>query len=91
MEDILECGCGLDVHKESIVACLLKGTPIAGNKPEKEIQEFGTQIKDLIQLREWLRDRHCSYVAMESTGIYWQPIYAVLVLTQSSKVPFYQS
>ena len=45
MEDILECGCGLDVHKESIVACLLKGTPIAGNKPEKEIQEFGTQIE----------------------------------------------
>ena len=78
MEDILECGCGLDVHKESIVACLLKGTPITGNKPEKEIQEFGTQMKDLIQLREWLQDRHCTYVAMESTGVYWQPIYAIL-------------
>ena len=86
MEDILECGCGLDVHKESIVACLLKGTPITGNKPEKEIQEFGTQMKNLIQLREWLRERHCMYVAMESTGVYWQPIYAVLEQSLSDEM-----
>jgi transposase len=78
MEDLLECGCGLDVHKESIVACLLKGGIETGKKPTKEIREFGTQMKDLIQLREWLREEHCLYVAMESTGIYWQPIYAVL-------------
>lgn len=78
MDDILECCCGLDVHKESIVACLLKGPPIAGMKPRSELREFGTQLKDLNALRKWLEEHECHYVAMESTGIYWQPVYAVL-------------
>jgi len=78
MEDILECCCGLDIHKESIVACLMKGSIGKGQKPESEIREFGTQLKDLIALREWLEENDCHYVAMESTGIYWQPVYAVL-------------
>jgi transposase len=78
MEDILECCCGLDVHKESIVACLLKGPLTGGLKPRSEIQEFGTQLKDLLALRKWLEEHGCRYVAMESTGIYWQPVYAVL-------------
>ncbi len=78
MEDILECCCGLDVHKESIVACLMKGSIGEGLKPRSEIGEFGTQLKDLIALKEWLEENECHYVAMESTGIYWQPIYAVL-------------
>ena len=43
MQDILECCCGLDIHKESIVACLLKGPLEGGMKPHKEIREFGTQ------------------------------------------------
>ncbi len=72
MEDILECGCGLDVHKESIVACLLTGSANTENKPTKEIREFGTQMKDLIQLRDWLEEHHCVYIAMESAGIYWR-------------------
>src|SRR5512136_2898320 len=78
MEDILECCCGLDVHKESIVACVLKGPIGAGLKPRSETREFGTQLNDLIALREWLEENECHYVAMESTGIYWQPVYAVL-------------
>jgi len=78
MEDILECCCGLDVHKESIVACLMKGPMGGGLKPRSEIREFGTQLKELIALREWLEGQDCHYVAMESTGIYWQPVYAVL-------------
>jgi transposase len=78
MEDILECCCGLDIHKENMVACLLKGPIGEGLKPSSEIKEFGTQLKDLIALREWLETHDCYYVAMESTGIYWQAVYAVL-------------
>ena len=78
MDAILECCCGLDVHKESIVACVLKGPLGEGLKPRSEIREFGTQLNDLIALRKWLDEQACQYVAMESTGIYWQPVYAVL-------------
>jgi transposase len=78
MEAILECCCGLDVHKESIVACLVKGPLGEGQKPGSEIREFGTLLKDLIELREWLEEHQCQHVAMESTGIFWQPVYAVL-------------
>ena len=78
MEDILECCCGLDVHKESIVACLLKGSLEGGGKPQREMREFGTLSQDLIDLRCWLEAEECCHVAMESTGIYWQPVYAVL-------------
>lgn len=78
MEDILECCCGLDIHKESIVACLLKGPLEDGAKPQREMREFGTHSRDLFDLRSWLEAEDCRNVAMESTGIYWQPVYAVL-------------
>jgi len=78
MEDILACCCGLDVHKESIVACLLKGPLEDRAKPQREIREFGTLSQDLLALRTWLEAEDCRHVAMESTGIYWQPVYAVL-------------
>jgi transposase len=78
MDAILECCCGLDIHKESIVACVLKGPLGEGLKPHSEIREFGTQLNDLMALRKWLDEHACQYVAMESTGIYWQPVYAVL-------------
>jgi transposase len=78
MEDILECCCGLDIHKESIVACLLQGPIKEGLKPRSEIKEFGTQLTDLMALRRWLEGQDCHYVAMESTGIFWHPVYTVL-------------
>jgi transposase len=78
MEDLLTCCCGLDVHKETIVACLLKGPLEEGIKPHKEIREFGSQLKDLLSLRQWLEENDCRFVAMESTGIYWQPVFAML-------------
>jgi transposase len=78
MEDILTCCCGLDIHKESIVACILKGPIEEKLKPRSEIKEFGTQLRDLHELRKWLKVNECHYVAMESTGIYWQPIYSIL-------------
>ena len=78
MDDILTCCCGLDVHKESIVACLLQGPVKEGTKPANDIREFSTHLADLVALRSWLEEYDCHHVAMESTGIYWQPIYTVL-------------
>ena len=78
MKDLLACCCGLDIHKESVVACLMKG-PIEGDgKPDREIKTFGTLSKDLQSLRSWLEEHDCRHVAMESSGIYWHPIYEVL-------------
>lgn len=78
MENVLTCCCGLDIHKESIVACLLQGPLEEGYKPTSEIREFGTQLADLYALRDWLQAHDCHYVAMESTGIFWQPVYAII-------------
>jgi transposase len=86
MEDILDRCCGLDIHKESIVACLLQGPIRSQMKPQSEIREFGTQLKDLLALRKWLEEHECNYVAMESTGIYWQPVYAVLEAALSDEM-----
>jgi transposase len=68
--------CGIDVHKELVVACVL--TPAKGGSVEKIIKEFRTFTDDLFELKEWLRKFQCPIVAMESTGIYWQPLHNVL-------------
>ena len=76
MKDLLEISCGLDVHKEKIVACILTG-PL-GKPTRSEIREFTTLIPDMIELRDWIVSQNCHHVAMESTGIYWMPIYEIL-------------
>ena len=76
MQDILETCCGLDVHKETVVACLLKGG--LGNNPIKEIRTFSTLLPGLEELQVWLEVENCQHVAMESSGVYWQPVYNVL-------------
>ncbi len=67
---------GLDVHKKNISACLIT-VDILGNEQFK-LKEFGTFTDDLIQLRQWLMEHDCPIVAMESTGVYWQPVHNVL-------------
>ena len=76
MKDLLERCAGLDVHKDKIVACILSG-PL-GKPTNSEIMEFSTLIPDMIALRDWIIQSDCHHVAMESTGIYWQPIYEIL-------------
>jgi len=76
MRDLLEVCCGLDVHKEAVVACLLKGT--LDQEPTSEIREFPTLLSGLEMLKSWLIENKCREVAMESTGVYWFPIYNVL-------------
>ncbi len=71
MNVLYERCCGLDVHKKSVVACLL--TP-AG----KQIKTFGTMTSDILRMADWLQQEECTHVAMESTGVYWKPIYNLL-------------
>lgn len=63
--------CGIDVHQKTVVACLLRP-----NK-KKEIRKYGTNSKQLKELAQWLSDEHCEMIAMESTGIYWRPLYNI--------------
>ena len=74
MEVIVTRGCGLDVHQATVVACLIKGKV----RPFKEAHTFSTMTRDLIRMREWLHKEGCTHVAMESTGVYWKPVYNIL-------------
>lgn len=71
MEVIYERCCGLDVHKKTVVACVM--TPEG-----QETRTFPTMTKDLLALADWLAEHRVTHVAMESTGVYWQPIYNLL-------------
>ncbi len=66
----------LDVHRDKIVACLMKG-PL-DCKPMSEIKTFSALQYDLKNLKEWLEKEDCHHVAMESTGVYWKAVYAML-------------
>ena len=76
MQTMVERGCGLDVHQATVVACLL--IVLKNGKVQKQIRTFGTTTRELVSLREWLLSEGCTHVAMESTGVYWKPIYAIL-------------
>jgi transposase len=76
MQIVYERCAGLDVHKKSVMACLI--TPAANGQRRKERQTFSTMTADLVRLREWLTEQQCSQVAMESTGVFWRPIFNIL-------------
>jgi transposase len=76
MRIIVERGCGLDVHQATVVACVLVG--VAGDQPTKQVRTFATHTRALEELRDWLAGLGVTHVGMESTGVYWRPIYAVL-------------
>ena len=68
--------CGLDVHKKTVTACLITSTE--GAEPLKEMRTFRTMTADLLALADWLQQVGCTHVAMESTGVYWRPVYNIL-------------
>ena len=76
MEVLYERCCGLDIHKRTVVACQL--TPGPGGQPTKAIRTFGTMTEELLALADWLQEAGCTHVAMEATGVYWQPIWNLL-------------
>jgi transposase len=76
MDVIYERCCGLDVHKKSVVACLLISSP--ASEPVRTVRTFGTMTADFLALADWLAEAGCTHVAMESTGVYWKPIWNLL-------------
>jgi len=76
MQPIIKSCCGIDVHKKMIKACIAKG-PL--NKPPKlEIRTFSTMTSALMNLKDWLKENEVEKIAMESTGVYWKPIFNIL-------------
>jgi transposase len=69
--------CGLDVHKKSISACLLIADGKGGTQ-QQEIRRFGAMTRDLLLLSDWLSANQVTHVAMESTGVYWKPVWNIL-------------
>jgi len=67
---------GLDVHQASVVACALVVRD--GNRVEEEVRRFGTMTEDLKALAVWLKSHEVERVAMESTGVYWKPVWNIL-------------
>src|SRR5271155_4029856 len=67
--------CGLDVHKETVVACLRL---VADGKVTTEVRTFQTTTADLLRLSKWLAENDCTHVAMEATGVYWKPVWHIL-------------
>lgn len=76
MEMIHKRCAGLDVHSETVVACVR----VAGEKEAThEVRTFGTTTPALLELSDWLASQGCTHVVMESTGVYWKPVWHVLV------------
>lgn len=76
MEALYERCCGLDVHKASITACVL--IKVDKGKVRKQMRRFSAMTADLHALAEWLCELQVTHVAMESTGVYWKPVWNVL-------------
>ena len=67
---------GIDVHKRFVVACV--SCVQANGQRSKEVRQFTTMTHEIVAMKEWLKASGCSHVAMESTGVYWKPIFHVL-------------
>ncbi len=78
------CCCGLDVRAKTVMTCLV-------TKGRKEIRTFATMTDELLQLGDWLSSAGCTHVAIESTGVYWQPVFNILErLLTRMKTTIYQ-
>lgn len=75
MDIIMECCCGLDVHRDIVEACIIKGTL---DTPDKIQEQFKSTRQELLRMVTWLTQNECYYIAMESTGVYWRPVYEAI-------------
>ncbi len=66
---------GLDIHKDTVVACVRY---MVGNAIKREVRTFGTTTKALLDLSEWLAAEGCTHIVMEATGVYWKPVWHIL-------------
>ena len=72
LETIFKRVAGLDVHKAQVTACVRLPAPDGGR--EQHLAEFATTVRGLVALRDWLEAHGVRHVAMEATGVYWQPV-----------------
>lgn len=70
-EVLYSCCCFLDVHAKTVVACLIK-------EGKKSFRTFSTMTQGLLMLLDWLREEGCTHVGIESTGVYWKPVFNIL-------------
>ncbi len=75
MDTLYPCCAGIDVHKKNVVVCVRHA---AGAKVPQEVRTFATRTRDLLALADWLAERGVTHVAMESTGVYWKPVFNLL-------------
>ena len=73
---VLERCAGIDIGKKFLVACVMVGT--ADGEPRTEVRRFGTTMSELENLKVWLQSEGCTHAVMESTGVYWKPVFNVL-------------
>ena len=71
MQVLYRCCCGLDVHAKTVVACLIRDG-------KKQTRTFSTMTDDLLALSDWLTAAECTHAAVESTGVYWKPVFNIL-------------
>ena len=76
MDVVVERPGALDVHKASVTACVR--VPVEGGRREEHVAQFSTTVPELLALRDWLTAHRVSQVAMEATGVYWKPVWAIL-------------
>ncbi len=76
MKAIYRCVAGFDVHSKTVAVCILAINELG--EVVKQIRTFGTMTRDLRALSDWLTAEHVTHVAMESTGVFWKPIYNIL-------------
>jgi transposase len=76
MEQMLDRVAGLDVHRQTIAVCVR--VPGEGRERAQHVRTFGTTAPELVTLRDWLEAHQVTDVAMESTGVYWKPVFYVL-------------
>ena len=75
MDILYERVAGLDVHKDTVVACVRM---VVDGKTTRECRTFATTTEQLVALRAWLEECRCTHVAMEATGVYWMPVFRLL-------------
>src|SRR5688572_29195782 len=75
MDTLYERAAGLDVHKDTVVACV---RTLEGREVGEELAEFGTTTEQLLALRDWLGAHQVQVIGMESTGVYWKPVFYLL-------------
>jgi transposase len=76
LEPLLTRVCGCDVHRDTVCACVIAPGP--DGKRQEVVRTFGTTTAELLKLRDWLAEQGVTHVAMESTGVFWKPVYYIL-------------